>query len=80
MLGNITQYKIVEEGGFPTSGQITTGNIGSDGSCVVPLSLESNVAWLHEFLFDEEEYAPSAKVKEISDRVFADTNPYLTGQ
>ena len=77
LLEGITSYTIVDDAGFPTSGQITTGNIGSNGSCVVPLSLESNVVWLHEFLFDEIDYSTSDKVHEISDKVFNDTDYYL---
>lgn len=77
LLGSITQYNIVDEGGFPTAGQITTGTIGSKGSCVIPLDLTSNVTWLHEFLFDETEYVPSSNVKSYSQTIYNETNPYL---
>jgi len=79
LLASITEYSIVDEGGFPTSGQITTGTIGQKGSCVVPVNLESNVVWLHGFLFGEEDYAVSPEISEYSQRVFNETNPYLTG-
>ena len=78
ILSSITEYSIVEEGGFPTTGQVTTGDIGSAGSCVIPVNLETNVKWLHSFLF-EEDYEPSGRVKEYSQRIFDETNPYLTG-
>ena len=77
ILGSLTQYNIVDEGGFPTTGQVTTGTIGTKGSCVIPLSLESNVIWLHEFLFDEVGYVPSDNVSMYSQQVYSDTNSYL---
>ena len=77
LLGSINKYNIVDEGGFPTSDMITTGTIGSKGSCVVPLDLESNVVWLHEFLFGEENYEPSSAVKEYSAKIASDTNGYI---
>jgi len=77
ILGSITQYSIVGEGGFPTEGQITTGTIGSAGSCVIPLNLESNVVWLHGFLFDEQDYKASANVSEYSSQIYSKTNSYL---
>ena len=77
MLGSVSKYNIVDEGGFPTSDKLTTGTIGSKGSCVVPLDLESNVSWLHEFLFGEENYEPSAAVKEYSAKIASDTSSYV---
>lgn len=77
LVGNINNYRIVEEGGFPEESMRTTGNIGAKGSCVVPLDLESNVKWLHEFLFDEEDYAPTSTVKECGAKVKADTSAYI---
>jgi len=77
LLTEVTQYNIVGEGGFPEATMITTGTIGSKGSCVIPLDLESNVVWLHEFLFDEKNYTPSDNVIEYSSRIRQDTAPYL---
>ena len=37
--------------------------------CVVPVTLESNVKRLHQFLFDEENYEPSDEVKEIRKQI-----------
>ncbi len=37
--------------------------------CVVPVTLESNVIRLHQFLFDDESYEPSDTVKEISKQI-----------
>lgn len=78
LLKNITKYTIVEEGGFPKLEDLTTENIGkAHGSCVIPLDLEKNVVWLHEFLFEEEGYQVSDIVKECSKKIQKDTAPYL---
>ena len=76
-LSQVSNYKIVDEGGFPEASMRTTGNIGSKGSSVIPADLESNVVWLHEFLFGVEDYKVSDKVKEYSGRIKAETSPYL---
>ena len=76
-LSQVSNYKIVDEGGFPESSMRTTGNIGSKGSSVIPVDLESNVVWLHEFLFGVEDYKVSDKVKEYSGKIKAETSPYL---
>ena len=75
--GNINNYRIVEEGGFPDESMRTTGNIGAKGSCVVPLDLESNVIWLHQFLFEDDDYTPSSTVKECGAKVKEDTSKYI---
>lgn len=77
LLGDIAKYEITEEAGFPDASLRTTGTIGSKGSCVVPLSLEDNVEWLHKFLFEDEAYTPSEAVKEYSAKVAADTSGYV---
>ncbi|MDE6962444.1 MAG: LCP family protein [Lachnospiraceae bacterium] len=77
ILGNITKYEVVGQGGFPEESRRTTGTIGSKGSCVVPVSLADNVQWLHEFLFEDEEYSPSDAVIEYSNKVEADTSGYV---
>ena len=77
ILGDITKYEVVAQGGFPEESRRTTGTIGSKGSCVVPVSLADNVQWLHEFLFEDEEYSPSDAVIEYSNKVEADTSGYV---
>ncbi len=78
MLGDVGAYQITETDGFPQEDMRATGTIGSKGSCVIPTSLEENVKWLHKFLFDADNYEPSATVKECSDKIYQDTNGYLT--
>ncbi len=77
ILGDITKYEVVAQGGFPEESRRTTGTIGSKGSCVVPVSLADNVQWLHEFLFEDEQYSPSDAVIEYSNKVEADTSGYV---
>lgn len=77
LLSNAAKYEIVGEGGFPEASMRATGTIGSKGSCVVPVSLSENVSWLHEFLFDEENYTPSSAVHEYSEKIRSDTSGYI---
>lgn len=77
MLGEVSRYQITDQGGFPEESMRATGTIGSKGSCVIPVSLEENVTWLHKFLFEDESYTPSEAVKGYSAKVEADTGKYL---
>ncbi|MCL2050980.1 MAG: LCP family protein [Lachnospiraceae bacterium] len=77
LLADITKYRVVDDSGFPEEAMRTTGTIGRAGSCVVPLDLEKNSIWLHEFLFAFEEYAPSAELKSYSEKIRSDTSQYL---
>ena len=77
LLGDVGKYKIVDQGGFPEEGMRATGTVGSKGSCVVPKSLSTNVAWLHEFLFNDTEYTPSSAVQQYSGKIAEDTNGYV---
>lgn len=71
---NLTKYHISETTGFPTARE--DANMGKKGACVIPATLESNVKILHEFLFGEEDYEPSDKVKQISAKISADSGKY----
>ncbi len=77
LLKNIGNYKIVAEGGFPNETLRTTANIGAEGSCVIPMNLEKNVIWLHEFLFNKKDYNPTNEVKGCSSTIATKTSPYL---
>lgn len=77
LISNIMNYQIVDEGGFPEETMRVVGNIGAKGSSVVPLDLESNVVWLHEFLFDETDYQVTSSVKEYSEQIKSETSSYL---
>ena len=78
MLGHVGEYYISDHSGFPHEEMRVSGTIGSKGSCVIPTSLEDNVKWLHKFLFDTENYEPSETVKQCSDKIYEETNGYLT--
>ncbi len=73
----IGEYEIVDSAGFPQMDMLTTGTIGSHGSCVVPLDLAESVVWLHEFLFDEKDYQVTDRVQENSDTIDEKTGIYL---
>lgn len=80
MLGHVGDYYVTEHSGFPQEDMRAVGTIGSKGSCVVPLSLEDNVKWLHKFLFNADDYEPSSTVKECSEKIYEETNGYLKQQ
>lgn len=71
LISHLWDYRIADEDGFPKEEYRTTKNMGAKGSCVVPVDLETNVKWLHEFLFDEKDYKVSSTVKEHSDYIRA---------
>lgn len=77
VLGTIGQYKVTVSEGFPFRDRLNGGTIGTEGSCIVPVSLEDNVIRLHEILFDEEDYVPSQEIQNISAIIQADTEDYL---
>ena len=77
LLKNIGNYRIVEEGAFPDESMRTVGNIGARGSCVIPLDLKDNVVWLHQFLFEDEEYQVTDSVREYSEKIKSDTAGYI---
>ncbi|MCH5274557.1 MAG: LCP family protein [Lachnospiraceae bacterium] len=66
LLGDIAKYSIVDQAGFPKDDMRGASTLGSAGSCVYPINLDDNVKWLHEYLFEEEDYQPSARVLEYS--------------
>ncbi|WP_022755339.1 LCP family protein [Butyrivibrio fibrisolvens] len=72
-VSNITSYSIVDTTGIPTSDMRTGATVGRKGSCVIPVTLEANVIWLHEYLFGEENYSPSSKVLEYSEKIQNDS-------
>ncbi len=70
LAGGISKYHLSETTGFPAARGEAKIKIGSNKlSCVIPQTLESNVISLHNFLFGEENYEPSVKVKEISAKI-----------
>lgn len=76
LLPKIADYRIVDEGAFPGVNGRVSVSMGAKGSCEVPEDLASSVAWLHEFLFDDEQYEVSDTVKEISAQILKDARVY----
>lgn len=67
LIQDIANYECADSAGFP---KYKTGrSIDGQGDCVVPDDLEKNVKWLHEFLYDEENYTPSDKVLNINSQI-----------
>ncbi|MCD8301103.1 MAG: LCP family protein [Clostridiales bacterium] len=68
MVQSVLNYDISGSRGFPF--EKTTITISdSVGSVDVPCDLVTNVKELHEYLFENEEYTPSATVQEYSDYI-----------
>lgn len=67
---NIKKYNISATAGFPFVRE--EANMGRNGACVIPSTLESNVEELHRFLYDDEDYACSGRVREISREIIKD--------
>ena len=44
---------------------------------MIPTDLESNVVWLHQFLFGDDDYTVSDSVMEYNETIKADTTPFL---
>ncbi|MGN0334319.1 MAG: LCP family protein [Lachnospiraceae bacterium] len=70
MAKDVLSYNIQETSGFPFD-KVNKSVGGQD--CVIPVSLENNVKQLHEFLFDETDYVPSADIVKISDHIIQTT-------
>lgn len=77
VLGMVGDYKVTVSDGFPFEGMRNGGTIGTNGSCVVPVSLEENVVKLHELLYAQKDYKVSREVKEFSRIIEEDTEDYL---
>lgn len=77
VLGSASGYHVTESDGFPFEGGRAGANVGSKGSCVIPVDLEENVRQLHQVLYPEERYTPSEKVCEICEEIKEQTGEFL---
>lgn len=77
LLGDIAKYNIVDQTGFPKDDMRGADTLGSAGSCVFAINLDDNVKWLHEYLFEEKDYQPSARVVEYSQVVHDFVSRYV---
>ena len=64
---SMKDYQLAGTAGFPFAKR--TGNFGSQGSLVVPCTLESNVKYLHAYLFGNEDAQLSDELVKISDDI-----------
>lgn len=77
VLRSAAGYRMTESDGFPFEGGRAAANVGSKGSCVIPMDLEENVRQLHQVLYPEESYEPSVTVKSIGEEIQAQTDEYI---
>ncbi len=70
----LMKYSIGESQGFPQETALPESIPGYSGAYVVPVGLEQNVRWAHEFLFPDKEYEPTEILTQISSDI-----SYLTG-
>lgn len=77
VLGSVAGYRVTASDGFPFEGGRAGANVGSKGSCVIPMDLEENVRQLHQVLYPAEAYVPSGEVLRISDEIKEQTNEFL---
>ena len=77
VINDFGKYNLKDTAGFPFKFDDMT--LGTKGFIVVPINLESNVLELHKYLFGDENYEVSAKVKAYSDRISSDTGVYKDG-
>ena len=52
--------------------------MGAKGSCFVPMDLADNVVWLHQYLFNQNNYKVSNTVQEISAKILEDASKYMS--
>lgn len=67
LAASMRDYELVGTAGFPFAKR--TGTFGSQGSMVVPCTLEDNVKFLHAYLFGNEDVQLSDDVIKISDDI-----------
>ena len=77
VINDFGKYNLKDTAGFPF--EMDDMTLGTKGFIVVPVNLESNVLELHKYLFGDENYEVSAKVKAYSDRISSDTGVYKDG-
>ena len=80
LLADIASYEIGETSGFPFNEHVKMNGHVGNASVVVPIDLKKNVVLLHEFLFEDQEYAPSPTVEKCSQRIASDTGISYNGE
>lgn len=67
---DVFSYNIVDQSGFPFENDTPYIN---GISYVAAIGWSDNVAELHHFLYDDEDYTPSSSVQELSDTIYYNT-------
>ncbi len=77
LLENIANYRIVDEGGFPDANMRTAAKLPAKGDCVIPMDLEKNVIWLHQFFFEDKNYEVTSNIHEYNEQIKSLSSPYI---
>lgn len=77
VLGSVAGYRVTASDGFPFEGARAGANVGSKGSCVIPMDLEENVIQLHQIFYPGEAYLPSGEVRRISEEIKEQTHEFM---
>lgn len=72
----ISRYNIKDSAGFPKD--VKDQMMGKKGDCVIPVTLTSNVKWLHSVLFGDEDYKVSNAVETYSQKIADDSGYYAS--
>lgn len=67
MASGVADYQLTGTCGYPFTKY--SGNYGSKGNMIIPCTVESNVRILHAYLFETEEYTPSATLTSLSQTI-----------
>ncbi len=70
----VSRYNIKDSAGFPKD--LKDQMMGKKGDCVIPVTLVSNVKWLHSVLFGDEDYQVSSAVESYSQKIADDSGYY----
>ena len=76
LASTVKGISLSESYGFPTTQNLKMMNMGSNGSCIVPNSLESAVKKLHQFMYGDENYTVTNAVKSYSNRILELSREY----
>ncbi|MCD7863108.1 MAG: LCP family protein [Lachnospiraceae bacterium] len=76
LAGQIADYYITDEGGVPTSDQRVFADL-SCGDSIVTTDLTVTASYLHQVLFDQEDYEVSENLQAISGTISENTAPYI---
>lgn len=73
---DLRKYKVTDSAGFPFA--YSGINLNGKGSVLVASDLSGNVAVLHQYLYGDASYAPSAAVEKISSEITSETGVAAT--